>query len=441
MAGIAAAKTLHERGFHNFLIIEGEDRVGGRVKTSAFGGTHVETGAHWIHSYEGNPLHELTKKVGVRGKQTDYHCFTFRDDNSNNVTEQTLTLYEKYVDVVQKVKNMSTSISEHDGSDMSLKNAFKMHGWKSTSPIALAIEHFELEFMSGYTLETTSLKVDGDFDIFTIDGEKDLHLGFPDGYSTLMNRMVSDFLLVNDSRLKLNEAVNSITYDENSVSVQTKAGNTYRGDFALATFGIGVLQHDYIQFNPPMPEWKKQVIFKQHISQYSSVYLKWPSSMTPFWDDTEFIVYTTGHKGYYSVWHNLQAAGFYPNGTNILEVSITGTEAERIHTLTDEQILDEATEVLQNMYGKHIPKPTEIHFERWLTNPFYYGAFAYRSYGHIEGDIEALGAPLGNLFFGGEAHAEYTGFVHGAYLNGIQRANEILKCLHKCIDGSGCSNY
>ena len=438
MTGIAAAKTFHEHGFHNFIIIEAEDRIGGRVKTSEFGGTHVETGAHWIHSYKGNPLHELAKEMGVRGKETDYDSITFRDNNSNNVTKQSLGLYKVFSHAVQKVRNMSTSVSENDGPDMSLKYAFKMHGWKSTNPIAMAIEHFAIDYMIGYSFQLSSLKNDADL---LAPAKEDLHLGFPDGYSTLIDRMASDFLTVKDSPLKLGEEVNSITYGNDTVSVQTKAGNTYKGNAALVTFSIGVLQQECIQFKPQMPHWKKQAIFRQHVAQYSSVYLKWPSSVTPFWDNTEFIVYATGRKGYYSVWHNLEAAGLYPNGTNILEVAMTGPEAERIHTLTDKQILAEATDVLQNMYGKHIPKPTEIHFERWLTDPLYHGAFAYRSYDYTKGDLEALGAPLGNLFFGGEAHADYTGFVHGAYLNGIQRANEILARLYKYVDGSGCSDY
>ena len=436
MTGIAAAKTFHEHGFHNFIIIEGEERIGGRVKTSAFGGTHIETGAHWIHSYKGNPLHELAKEMGVRGKETDYDSITFRDDNSNNVTEKSLSFYEEYFDAVQKVMNMSTSVSESQGSDMSLKNAFTMAGWKSKSPIAMAIENFNVDFTTGYSFQTSSLKNDADLLVYDA---QDLHMGFPDGYSTLINRMASDFLTVKDSPLKLGEEVNSITYGNNTVSVQTDAGNTYKGDAALVTFSIGVLQQEYVEFNPQIPDWKRQAIFRSHVAQYSSVYLKWPSSVTPFWDDTEFIVYATGRKGYYSVWHNLEAAGLYPYGTNILEVAMTGPEAERIHTLNDTQILAEATDVLQSMYGKHIPKPTEIHFERWLTNPLYHGAFAYRSYAHTKDDLEALGAPLGNLFFGGEAHADYTGFVHGAYLNGIQRANEILAYLDKHLDASECS--
>ena len=266
MAGIAAAKTLHQHGFHNFIIIEGEDRIGGRVKTSAFGGTHVETGAHWIHFYKGNPLHELAKEMGVRGKETDYDSITFRDDNSNNVTEKSLSFYEEYFDAVQKVMNMSTSVSESQGSDMSLKNAFTMAGWKSKSPITMAIENFNVDFTTGYSFQTSSLK--NDADLLVYDAE-DLHMGFPDGYSTLINRMASDFLTVKDSPLKLGEEVNSITYGNNSVSVQTDAGNTYKGDAALVTFSIGVLQQEYVEFNLQKPDGKKQPFFRSLVENNS----------------------------------------------------------------------------------------------------------------------------------------------------------------------------
>ena len=48
IAGIAAAKTLSEHKVTNFLILEAENRIGGRVKNTVLkSGVRVELGANW----------------------------------------------------------------------------------------------------------------------------------------------------------------------------------------------------------------------------------------------------------------------------------------------------------------------------------------------------------------------------------------------------------
>lgn len=46
-AGIAAATKLLSHGFRNILILEAENRLGGRVNTVAFGENVLDMGAQW----------------------------------------------------------------------------------------------------------------------------------------------------------------------------------------------------------------------------------------------------------------------------------------------------------------------------------------------------------------------------------------------------------
>jgi monoamine oxidase len=48
-SGISAAKELYESGV-DFILLEGSDRIGGRVQHKKIAGTVVEQGANWIHS-------------------------------------------------------------------------------------------------------------------------------------------------------------------------------------------------------------------------------------------------------------------------------------------------------------------------------------------------------------------------------------------------------
>lgn len=46
-AGIAAATKLLEIGFKNVLVLEAEDRIGGRIHTVRFGENVLDMGAQW----------------------------------------------------------------------------------------------------------------------------------------------------------------------------------------------------------------------------------------------------------------------------------------------------------------------------------------------------------------------------------------------------------
>ncbi|CAN1846060.1 Polyamine oxidase 1 [Linum perenne] len=48
MSGIMAAKTLHDAGIKDILILEATSRIGGRMKKAEIGGYTVELGANWI---------------------------------------------------------------------------------------------------------------------------------------------------------------------------------------------------------------------------------------------------------------------------------------------------------------------------------------------------------------------------------------------------------
>ena len=68
MAGITAARTLSDNGVTDFLIIEAESVLGGRMKEMTFEGYTIELGANWIHGLRNdktgkeNPIWTLAKK-------------------------------------------------------------------------------------------------------------------------------------------------------------------------------------------------------------------------------------------------------------------------------------------------------------------------------------------------------------------------------------------
>lgn len=65
----------------------------------------------------------------------------------------------------------------------------------------------------------------------------------------------------------------------------------------------------------------------------------------------------------------------YP-GSNILVVTLTNEESERIEAQSDQETMEEAMEVLRNMFGPNIPHATDIIVPRWWNNRFQCGSYS-----------------------------------------------------------------
>lgn len=65
ISGLAAARMLHAAG-HRVTVIEGRDRVGGRIWTNrSWWDVPVDLGASWIHGVDGNPVANLARQLGI----------------------------------------------------------------------------------------------------------------------------------------------------------------------------------------------------------------------------------------------------------------------------------------------------------------------------------------------------------------------------------------
>ena len=68
MAGVAAAAELYKAGARSFLVLEGSDRVGGRMKQISFAGRQIEAGANWISgALPENPVYRMAQDTAWLG--------------------------------------------------------------------------------------------------------------------------------------------------------------------------------------------------------------------------------------------------------------------------------------------------------------------------------------------------------------------------------------
>ncbi|XP_015767260.1 PREDICTED: polyamine oxidase-like isoform X4 [Acropora digitifera] len=420
LSGITAAKTLYDQGVTDFLVLEGQDYIGGRVTQASFAGIKVEMGANWIqHSDEDDdPLMPLKNKSNLTATPSNYGRHIIRNDTGADVTNS--ELLKQWTVASDKLFKLGEERGEEDipPRDMPATIALEKLGWISDTPLKKLLSWNTINFEYGVSERETSLNnmAPGGEDLFITD-QRGLWTLFRDFYSKFARKIV------------LNQTVTRIKYSDESVEVTTAEGIVYAAEYALCTFSTAVLGSKMVTFDPDLPDWKKEAIFRLRMVHYTKIFLKFP---TKFWDDAEFILHVSKQRtGHFPHFQDLDRPGFF-NGSKMLLATVTGDVALRIEAQDDSQTLDEVMQVLRNMYGDGIPSATEIVLSKWSQNPYVRGSWSDPVVGTDHTVHANMAGRIKNLFFGGEAtHGDWYGFMQGAYYSGRERANQIASCIQR----------
>lgn len=431
MAGISAAKRLKELGHTNFQIIEGSDRVGGRMKDVKMGNFTSELGAQWIHSLGSNPIYKLAKDFDLLTVKQDYDDIVVYNSTGHDVTYLVGRVQQKFEKAATILDKIFALILKYDKPDTSLKAGLTMAGWHPQTPLDNLIEYFNVGADDASPTEYISLKF-GDQDTYLTHGnEDDILVKDPRGYSHLVRSLMKTYLKENDDRLILNKIVTEISYTDNSITVRTQDNHTFTGDYAIVTFSLGVLQQNLVKFTPSLPFWKRESVSQFKMVVFYHVHLQFPEV---FWDNRVLILYSGTRKGYFTTWQNIDKV--HP-GSKALYASVIDEEAKRLDHLADDQIKAEALAVLSKMYPNiKIPNPTNFFMEKWYSNPLFKGSYTAWPTGYSNDTYKGLCAPVGRLYFAGEAYEfKHFGYVHGAYYSGRRTAEQVVTCdknIFKC---------
>ena len=446
MAGISAGKTLSDDGIDNFLILEGGDDIGGRVKNTEFGGVTIELGANWIQglfsngSTEKNPLWPLKTQFNLEGNITNFFDLVVYDTDGMKVNENELNKLVRDINAtVEFITEESERRQLNKKSDLKLLSALRFAGWKPQSVVEQFIEWFRTDFCFAEGPEVTSLFAN--YPEYTYDtfGPFQFFVSDQRGYATIISGLANEYLTPNyrgDPRLRLNEVVKKIEWKECCVcaTVENSTGSnyTYCAKTAIHTFSLGTLQAGTVEFVPPLPEEKRLAINVLDMAYYLKVFVHFPHS---FWDDSEYIGYGSYGRGYYPLFQPLDVGNgkFFPSNPPILLMTVTGREALRVSSQPKNTTLSEIHQVLKTMYGDSVPAPIDILVPDWIQNPLFHGMYSNCPPDFTDEIFTHFREPSGTLVFSGEATDENSsGFVHGAYNAGIDGAKQAEKFLSQC---------
>ena len=228
---------------------------------------------------------------------------------------------------------------------------------------------------------------------------------------------------------------------------------------AAVTVSLNVLKANYINFVPPLPSWKRDVIngmsmgasllffsccyFQvqaKHVAHFESIIRPGVLNKCVFvWDDEsvaelfpnkfwiELISDQDATSGRWTTFSNPSAE----KGKPTLVGWVAGDDAMRMEDQTDDEVKAEMMSNLKLMFP-NIPEPGRVVIARWGKEPNVLGAYSHRTVGRdFRGDSSALGNPVGQITFAGEATAGGGGYgtTAGAWWTGQRAASQMKRYL------------
>lgn len=371
VAGLSAARGLADRGVQP-IVLEGRERIGGRIWTVQLDGNAVDLGASWIHGTRGNPIARLARGIRMPFEKTDWDRIWFPGVKAGKA-RKAMALTERLFQC-RGLGSVAEAIPTAWLFDPMTRWALTtlIAGEYGEDPKALSLKHWrdDSDFGGGDFLVTC-------------------------GYGQLVTHLAKGL------DIRTGHTVRVIRQDRNRIYIETDRG-TIHADCAIVTLPLGVLKAGSVHFQPELPIRKRDAIARLGVGVLNKLVLVFKER---FWPKGTRVI---GRHGPYSI--------FVAQDRTL--VGLVGGGAAR-------KPIPEATgDVLHSLCA---PQPIACVSTQWHDDPFSLGSTSVVAPSGTSGDFDALRAKSGRLFFAGEATSRaYRGTVHGAYLSGQQAANEFL---------------
>lgn len=423
ISGIAAAHVLNNADFE-VVLLESRDRIGGRIHTDYSFGCPVDMGASWLHGVcNENPLAPLIRHLGLALYRTsgdnsvlydhDLESYMLFDKEGQQVPQQIVI---EVGEAFKKILKETEKVRDENQHDLSVLQAISVvlerHPELRQEGLAYEVLQWYICRMEAWfaaDLDMISLKNWDEEHVLT--GGHGLMV---EGYYPVLKALSKDI------DIRLNHRVTRIWNGPNDAMVTVEGGRTFVADAVIVTVPIGVLKANLIEFEPKLPDWKVSAISDLGMGNENKIALRFDNV---FWPNVELLgtVAPTSYScGYFL---NLHKATGHP----VLVYMAAGRFAYDLEKLSQEDAANFAMLQLKKMFPQ-ATQPVQYLVSRWGTDPNSLGCYSYDVVGKPTDIYERLRAPLGNLFFGGEAVSmENQGSVHGAYSSGVTAAEKCRK--------------
>lgn len=417
MSGLSAATRLLANGVTP-IVLEGRDRVGGRIHTQVVDGAAIDLGAGWIQAAGTSPLVDLVEELGIETVVAPLGDLALRHTNGTPFTNKEMAVFTAaFAALVAGLVDLAEKRTRRFLPDISMQQAVNTVLDQLAFPSKIRTEVYEAASMIFGIFRATTIE-SASFYYSSTDGNSGvIDLAFPGGYGQVPDALSEGV------DIRLQHVVQSIDYGRRGVTIVTDQG-TFTADRAILTIPLAVLQSDTVEFTPGLPQKKRKAIKALKMGTGNKYYLKFP---TAFWEtDVTSIVRLAP---------NLDQSGFL-NCQRWLDVPVIGALVEGDYAIesegySDDKIITDMMDSLRATFGSSIPDPVPdfLARSRWHSDPFSRGIYPSVPVGGTLQDYVTIGEPVDNrLFFAGDAtNKDFPGSTRAAYLSGQKAADKVMK--------------
>jgi spermine oxidase len=470
LSGCSAFNILMNNDERDVVVLEAENRIGGRIWSIPFSNGMIDLGGQWITGERGNVIFEMVKANGsIELGQTNVEAGLDFYDSHGNKPLKVLTNY--LTELGDEILSDYGGMLKFNGS---LGHFFLDRFWKDESVRWIHSVKPEITYQIIDYFEYYVNNWNGSECWFDVSSGGNAIFGFNDGsqYVTwrdkgfftffefllgnindsILSRTINDVidgrLLRLNSQIKLNTKVVNIDYDLNDknskIIVTTSTGETWEADHVIWTGSLGVLKRYHRDiFEPDLPPRQIEAIEKMGFGTFGKVFLEftepfWPTN-TSEWATYDFLWFKDDMKHIKCTnreWIlSMRQISYVDGFPNVLEAELGGKGFEEFETLSDEEVEKAVLWVLRKFLKREIPKPINMKKTQWKTKENFWGSYSYESVAAYDAGI--LPSTLckniyvedkPTILFAGEAcHDVLPGLTQGAVMSGFDEAKEILK--------------
>lgn len=436
LSGLYAADLLEQAGM-TVKVLEGRDRIGGRLHTLNDVPGAPEAGGQtigpnygrmiYVAAKNGVPLHNVNFMLGDEPVRQIIHAAGKRILPSEWATAPQNPFPEAFKQVPpDRLLNTVMGMPPFDASSDWLKPEFA----KLDYPVAdlfkakginqASIDIAGISNNYGPTLEEASLLFLHRNNAIVMQS-----MQTPGGIKmgTGGNQRVPEAMAKNlRGEVRLNSVVSKIATSGAGYSITCADGSSHTAKYVIAAVPFATLRH--VDMQVALPAIQQEAI--QQLA-YGKVYQAHFAVETPFWEGKGFLP---------NVWSDsVIERVFASDPSNVgritnLTVWINGKGADTIAQLSPKEA---EAQILKSFYEALPEARGAVRFVRtytWTNQAMSKGSFAVWRPGQLARYASSMALPAGNLHFAGEHTAQWSSGMEGALESGERAANEIIAKIH-----------
>ncbi len=411
MAGLTAARALAEAGL-KVVVIEAQDRIGGRIRTEHIGNEAIELGAEFVH---GRPpeLWALIDEAGIETYERGGAQVCFEDGALNDCGNA----MEDVFDPLEKLENFA-------GPDLSFAEYLDLEGVPEANRAAMigyvegfnAADHREISALSLGVQQKAEDATGSDHNYHVRGGYDQL--------PAFLARRLEEF----GGRVLMGTPVNEILWQQGRVEVVTTSG-VFTAAKAVITLPLAVLQRGDVTFSP-RPDTILEAAGLLRMGQARRFTLLFRER---FWEKLppqsalEQLSFLFAFSEMPPVWWTP-----HPERSNTITGWVGGPRSAVLAELDQNQLAQRACASLAKIFNvderKIISLLEGCYSHDWRFDRYALGAYSYVAAGGLEASRQMTHPVANALFFAGE-HTDVTGHwgtVHAAMRSGLRAAEQVL---------------